>query len=48
MLVVNSELLGLYWDIGRRLLQWQREQGWGSAVVNGFDKLMALVKPVAA
>ncbi|WP_114970301.1 PDDEXK nuclease domain-containing protein [Rhodoferax ferrireducens] len=30
---VNSELLGLYWDIGRRLLQWQSEQGWGAAVV---------------
>jgi predicted nuclease of restriction endonuclease-like (RecB) superfamily len=30
---VNSELLALYWDIGRRLLQWQKDQGWGAAVV---------------
>ena len=30
---VNSEMLALYWDIGRRLLLWQSEQGWGAAVV---------------
>lgn len=30
---VNSELLALYWDIGRRLLKWQKDQGWGAAVV---------------
>ena len=30
---VNSEMLALYWDIGRRLLQWQSEQGWGAAAV---------------
>ncbi len=30
---VNAELLNLYWDIGRQLLQWQGEQGWGAAVV---------------
>ena len=29
----NSEMLALYWDIGRRLLQWQSEQGWGAAAV---------------
>lgn len=33
VLAVNTELLTLYWDIGRRLLQWQAEQGWGAAVV---------------
>jgi predicted nuclease of restriction endonuclease-like (RecB) superfamily len=31
---VNGEMLALYWDIGRRLLQWQHEQGWGAAVVD--------------
>ena len=30
---VNAELLGLYWDIGRKLLRWQSEQAWGAAVV---------------
>ena len=33
VLSVNAELLTLYWDIGRRLVQWQSEQGWGAAVV---------------
>jgi predicted nuclease of restriction endonuclease-like (RecB) superfamily len=33
VLSVNAELLTLYWDIGRRLVRWQSEQGWGAAVV---------------
>mgnify|MGYP000951230270 CR=1 FL=1 len=33
VLSVNAELLGLYWDIGRQLTQWQTERGWGAAVV---------------
>ena len=31
---VNNEMLALYWDIGCKLQQWQREQGWGAAVVD--------------
>ena len=33
VLAVNTELLNLYWDIGRQLDAWQRERAWGSAVV---------------
>ena len=33
VIAVNSELLGLYWDIGHRLLRWQSKRGWGAAVV---------------
>ena len=33
VLAVNTELLNLYWDIGRQLDTWQRERAWGSAVV---------------
>lgn len=33
VLAVNTELLALYWDIGRQLDAWQRERSWGSAVV---------------
>lgn len=33
VLAVNTELLQLYWDIGRQLAQWQKERDWGSAVV---------------
>ena len=32
VLAVNTELLNLYWDIGRQLDAWQRERAWGSAV----------------
>lgn len=33
VLAVNTELLNLYWDIGKQLDGWQRERAWGSAVV---------------
>lgn len=32
-LAVNTELLGLYWRIGRDILDRQAEQGWGGKVV---------------
>jgi predicted nuclease of restriction endonuclease-like (RecB) superfamily len=32
-LAVNSELIGLYWRIGREILERQAEQGWGSKIV---------------
>ncbi len=30
---VNKELVGLYWDIGRMIVERQKTQGWGKAVV---------------
>ena len=30
---VNKELVGLYWDIGRLIVERQDAQGWGKAVV---------------
>lgn len=30
---VNTELIGLYWHIGRTILEQQREAGWGGKVV---------------
>ena len=30
---VNKELVGLYWDIGRLIVERQEAQGWGKAVV---------------
>lgn len=32
-LVVNRELIGLYWQIGRDILARQAEQGWGAKVI---------------
>lgn len=33
-LVVNQELLTLYWQIGSEILQRQSAQGWGSRVID--------------
>lgn len=33
MLSVNRELIQLYWDIGREIVQRQEQEGWGRAVV---------------
>lgn len=30
---VNKELIGLYWDIGRLIVQRQKQEGWGKAVI---------------
>jgi predicted nuclease of restriction endonuclease-like (RecB) superfamily len=30
---VNTEMVGLYWDIGRMIVERQQTQGWGKAVV---------------
>ncbi|MDZ8032526.1 MAG: DUF1016 N-terminal domain-containing protein [Nostoc sp. DedSLP04] len=31
---VNKELLLLYWQIGRDILNRQQQQGWGAKVIN--------------
>src|ERR1700721_387390 len=33
-LAVNSELIGLYWRIGRDILERQTAHGWGAKVVD--------------
>lgn len=38
VVTVNRELIGLYWSIGRDILERQREQGWGAKVI---DRLSA-------
>ena len=35
---VNRELIGLYWDIGRMIVERQNSEGWGKSVV---EKLSA-------
>jgi predicted nuclease of restriction endonuclease-like (RecB) superfamily len=34
VLAVNKELILLYWQIGRDILQRQQQQGWGAKVIN--------------
>jgi len=33
-LAVNRELIRLYWDIGREVVERQEKDGWGSAVID--------------
>ncbi|MBI3920046.1 MAG: DUF1016 domain-containing protein [Armatimonadetes bacterium] len=33
-LAVNSELIGLYWDMGRMIVERQQTHGWGNAVID--------------
>ena len=37
-LAVNSELIILYWNIGKIILQQQKEQGWGAKVIENISK----------
>src|SRR5258705_9988116 len=34
MLSVNRELIQLYWDIGREIIQRQEREGWGKGIVD--------------
>ena len=36
--VVNKELVGLYWDIGRLIVERQKEAGWGKFVVQRLSE----------
>jgi len=33
-LSANRELILLYWEIGRMILEWQKKEGWGSKVID--------------
>ena len=33
-LAVNRELIGLYWDIGRAIVERQKAEGWGQAIID--------------
>jgi hypothetical protein len=37
-LAVNSELIGLYWQIGHAILSRQMEYGWGAKIVDQLAK----------
>jgi predicted nuclease of restriction endonuclease-like (RecB) superfamily len=45
MLAVNRELIVLYWQIGRTILEQQRRQGWGAKVVEQLAKDLRLEFP---
>ena len=42
---VNAELLSLYWKIGNDIIKKQKEQGWGTQVVEQLAKDLSLRFP---
>jgi predicted nuclease of restriction endonuclease-like (RecB) superfamily len=37
-LAVNKELVLLYWQIGREILERQKQEGWGAKVITKLTK----------
>jgi len=42
---VNKELVGLYWDIGRLIVERQQREGWGKGVVERLSADLRLAFP---
>lgn len=40
-IAVNQELILLYWGIGREILNRQKEDGWGSRVIERLQRIFA-------
>src|SRR6266702_6753010 len=38
LVAVNRELILLYWQIGRGILERQEQQGWGTGVINQLSR----------
>jgi hypothetical protein len=44
-LSVNRELVLLYWRIGKQILESQRQEGWGSKVVDRLSRDLRVAFP---
>ena len=44
-LVVNQELVLLYWQIGREILQRQHKEGWGAKVIDRLGRDLKIEFP---
>ncbi len=42
---VNKELIALYWDIGRSIVERQKKHGWGKSIVENLAKDLQLEFP---
>ena len=43
---VNRSLIGLYWALGKMIVERQEELGWGSAVYSSRARIAAFVPPL--
>lgn len=37
-LSVNKEMISLYWNIGNQILERQKEEGWGTKIIENISK----------
>ena len=44
-LTVNREMVLLYWEVGRRILESQRREGWGAKVIDRLSQDLKLAFP---
>jgi hypothetical protein len=46
ILAANAELIAMYWDIGKMILQRQQNEGWGTHIIKNLatDMKMKLLK----
>lgn len=42
---VNSELLELYWQVGKEMLSKQKESNWGDAIIEQLSKDLTAAFP---
>src|SRR3989339_760044 len=42
---VNRELIGLYWEIGKRIVEKQENSGWGDAIVENLARDLSIAFP---
>ena len=45
---VNRELILLYWDIGREIVEKQKALGWGQSVINHLSRDLSSAFPAVA
>ena len=42
---VNKELINLYWDIGKKIVEKQKQQGWGNSIVKNLSNDLQIEFP---
>ena len=45
VLTINREMLMLYWQIGKHVLEKQAQQGWGAKVIDNLAKDLSITFP---
>ena len=44
-LTANAQLLAIYWEVGKTILQEQKQQGWGAKIIDNLSRDLNLEFP---